>query len=255
MVDFKFWSPQGTSQSSAEGSVLEQQAEPATGCVQLVDLCKTFQEGVEGRAVLRGVTATFQGGEFVALLGQSGSGKSTLLNLISGIERPTTGQVWVNGLEITALDERRCTLFRRDRLGFIFQFFNLIPTLTVLENVTLPQELAGQNQRVVNQKGMILLDRVGLADRAQAYPDQLSGGQQQRVAIARALVHNPSVVLADEPTGNLDEETGQKVLQLLLELTRSADKTLIMATHNPDIAKLADRVVRMQEGQLQEETS
>lgn len=223
--------------------------------VQLDDLCKSFQEGGETRAVLKQVTMSFKSGEFVVLLGQSGSGKSTLLNLISAIERPSQGRVSIDGVDLTALDERHRTLFRRDRIGFIFQFFNLIPTLTVLENITLPQELAGQNRAQVSLKGMALLERVGLADRAQTYPDKLSGGQQQRVAIARALVHDPMLVLADEPTGNLDEETGNRVLKLLLELTRSANKTLIMATHNGAIATLADRVVRMHDGQLQDETS
>ncbi len=186
------------------------------------------------------------------LLGQSGSGKSTLLNLISGIEQPTTGRVTISDVCLSGLNERKRTLFRRDRIGFIFQFFNLIPTLTVLENITLPQELAGVPQAVVKQKAIALLDRIGLGDLGEAFPDKLSGGQQQRVAIARALVHDPMLVLADEPTGNLDEETGQTVLDLLLELTRSAHKTLIMATHNPDIAKLADRVMRMQDGHLVE---
>lgn len=222
--------------------------------VQLEDLCKSFQEGGETRAVLKHITTSFKTGEFVVLLGQSGSGKSTLLNLISAIERPSQGRVCLDGVDLTALDERRRTLFRRDRIGFIFQFFNLIPTLTVLENVTLPQELAGQSRAQVSVRGMALLERVGLADRARTYPDQLSGGQQQRVAIARALVHDPMLVLADEPTGNLDEETGSIVLKLLLELTRSAHKTLIMATHNGAIAALADRVVRMQDGQLQDQT-
>lgn len=222
--------------------------------IQLDRLTKSFQEGLVDRQVLREVTATFAAGEFVVLLGQSGSGKSTLLNLISGIEQPTTGSVTINATELSALNERDRTLFRRDRIGFIFQFFNLIPTLTVLENITLPQELAGVSQAEVSKKAIALLQRVGLADRGEAFPDKLSGGQQQRVAIARALVHDPMLVLADEPTGNLDEETGKIVLDLLLELTRSAQKTLIMATHNPEIAQLADRVVRMQDGHLVEDT-
>lgn len=222
--------------------------------IQLDRLTKSFQEGLVDRQVLREITATFAAGEFVVLLGQSGSGKSTLLNLISGIEQPTTGRVTINAVELSALNERDRTLFRRDRIGFIFQFFNLIPTLTVLENITLPQELAGVSQTEVSKKAIALLQRVGLKDRGDAFPDKLSGGQQQRVAIARALVHDPILVLADEPTGNLDEETGKIVLDLLLELTRSAQKTLIMATHNPEIAKLADRVVRMQDGHLVEDT-
>lgn len=222
--------------------------------IQLEGLSKSFQEGMVDRQVLREITATFAAGEFVVLLGQSGSGKSTLLNLISGIEQPTTGKVTINAVEISTLNERDRTLFRRDRIGFIFQFFNLIPTLTVLENITLPQELAGISQLEVSKKAITLLQQVGLEDRGDAFPDKLSGGQQQRVAIARALVHDPMLVLADEPTGNLDEETGKIVLDLLLELTRSAQKTLIMATHNPEIAKLADRVVRMQDGHLVEDT-
>lgn len=226
----------------------------AQSFIQLDGLTKSFQEGMIERQVLREITATFAAGEFVVLLGQSGSGKSTLLNLISGIEQPTTGRVTINATELSALNERDRTLFRRDRIGFIFQFFNLIPTLTVLENITLPQELAGVSQAEVSKKAIALLQRVGLEDRGDAFPDKLSGGQQQRVAIARALVHDPMLVLADEPTGNLDEETGKIVLDLLLELTRSAQKTLIMATHNPEIAKLADRVVRMQDGHLVEDT-
>jgi putative ABC transport system ATP-binding protein len=221
--------------------------------LQIQALCKAFQEGTETRQVLRQISTAFAKGEFVALLGQSGSGKSTLLNVISGIERPSEGTIILDGTPLSQLNERQCTLFRRDRIGFIFQFFNLIPTLTVLENITLPQELAGRDRVEIAGRAMTLLERVGLADRRDAYPDKLSGGQQQRVAIARALVHDPMLVLADEPTGNLDEETGDRVLELLLELTRSAQKTLIMATHNPAIAKRADRVVRMHNGQLEED--
>jgi putative ABC transport system ATP-binding protein len=232
-----------TRRDSAERSIL----------LKLQKLRKEFTEGNATRVILNEVDTSFNQGEFVVLLGRSGSGKSTLLNLISGIEQPSAGTIWINDVPITQLNERSRTLFRRDRIGFIFQFFNLIPTLTVLENVTLPQELAGQNRKDVEQKALNLLERVGLADRCQAFPDKLSGGQQQRVAIARALIHDPMLVLADEPTGNLDEETGDRVLKLLLDLTRSANKTLIMATHNPEIAKLADRVLRVHDGHLEEE--
>jgi putative ABC transport system ATP-binding protein len=221
--------------------------------VQLRQLSKLFQEGSELRHVLEEITSGFYEGEFVVLFGRSGSGKSTLLNLISGIEQPTTGGVTIRDVPITRLSERDRTLFRRDHIGFIFQFFNLIPTLTVLENVTLPQELAGRDRRQAETAAMGLLQRVGLADRRDTFPDKLSGGEQQRVAIARALVHDPMLVLADEPTGNLDEETGERVLALLLELTRTAGKTLIMATHNPEIAPLADRVLRIHDGRLVEE--
>jgi putative ABC transport system ATP-binding protein len=218
--------------------------------VQIERLTKIYQEGDTQRTVLSQVDLTIAAGEFVVLLGHSGSGKSTLLNLISGIDRPSSGTIRINDRCMTELDERSRTLLRRDQIGFVFQFFNLIPTLTVLENITLPQELAGTSPQVAQQKGLKLLEQVGLVDRQSTYPDQLSGGQQQRVAIARALAHNPRLVLADEPTGNLDEETGQIVLQLLLDLTRNANKTLIMATHNPGIAQHADRVLRVQEGHL-----
>ncbi len=202
------------------------------------------------RMVLNRVSLQFEPGEFVVLLGNSGSGKSTLLNLISGIDQPSSGTIRINDLDITDLDEKSRTLFRRDRVGFVFQFFNLIPTLTVLENVTLPQELAGKSPAAARQSALALLNQVGLGDRLDTYPDKLSGGQQQRVAIARALAHDPQVILADEPTGNLDEETGDRVLELLLNLTRNTHKTLIMATHNPDIARHADRVLRVQDGNL-----
>jgi putative ABC transport system ATP-binding protein len=214
------------------------------------NLSKSFEEGGSSRSVLDGVTGKFLSGEFVVILGKSGSGKSTLLNLISGIEKPSSGAIAINGLEITSLKERERTLFRRDHIGFVFQFFNLIPTLTVLENVTLPQELAGRAASQVSVHATALLDRVGLADRQDTFPDKLSGGEQQRVAIARALAHDPLLVLADEPTGNLDEETGELVLNLLLELTRSAHKTLIMATHNPEVVPLADRVFSIHDGRL-----
>jgi putative ABC transport system ATP-binding protein len=213
-------------------------------------LSKEFIEGGQSRPVLTQLSASFTRGDFVILLGRSGSGKSTLLNLISGIEKPTSGDVTIDGVTITRLRERQRTLFRRDHIGFIFQFFNLIPTLTALENITLPQELAGVNRTVVKEKAELLLARVGLADRAGTYPDKLSGGEQQRVAIARALAHDPLLVLADEPTGNLDELTGDHVLNILLELTRAAGKTLIMATHNPEMIPLADRVYSIHDGHL-----
>jgi putative ABC transport system ATP-binding protein len=200
--------------------------------------------------VLDHANLSIEEGEFFVMLGKSGSGKSTLLNMMSAIDRADSGKITINGTEITALSEQQQTLFRRDHIGIIFQFFNLIPTLTVLENITLPRELAGVNRRDAQAKARVLLERVGLANRADAFPDKLSGGEQQRIAIARALAHEPLVVLADEPTGNLDEETGEKVLKLLLELTRDVGKTLVMATHNPEIVPLADRVGRLVEGQL-----
>jgi putative ABC transport system ATP-binding protein len=216
--------------------------------VQIRNLHKSYEEGGKMRDILAGVDMDIDEGEFFVLLGKSGSGKSTLLNLISGIDLADSGEVWVNGIDITQLNDYQLTLFRREQIGIIFQFFNLIPTLTVLENITLPLELRGT--KAGERRAQALLERVELADRADAFPDKLSGGEQQRVAIARALAHEPALVLADEPTGNLDEETGQQVLALLLELTRDAGKTLVMATHNPDIVPLADRVCRIHEGKL-----
>jgi putative ABC transport system ATP-binding protein len=220
--------------------------------IELRQLGKRFQEGDSERTVLQAVDLTIAPGQFVVLLGQSGSGKSTLLHLIGGIDTPSSGSVSIGGVDLTALDERRRTLFRRDHIGFIFQFFNLIPTLSVLENVTLPGELAGLPRGRLESAARDLLARVGLADRASTRPDRLSGGQQQRVAIARALLHEPLLILADEPTGNLDEHTGEQVLQLLIDLTRQQGRTLIMATHNGTIAERADRVLRVQEGHLLE---
>jgi len=221
-----------------------------TPLVRLRDVAKTYRQDCADCAVLDGIDLEIVAGEFVALLGVSGSGKSTLLNLISGIDSADRGEILIDKTDITALDETSRTLFRREHIGIVFQFFNLIPTLTVLENVTLPLELRGTNRRESGRQGLALLRRVGLADRANDFPDRLSGGEQQRVAIARALVHQPALVLADEPTGNLDEDTGERVLGLLLELTREMGKTLVMATHDPGINPFADRVVRIHDGKL-----
>ncbi|MSP13918.1 MAG: ABC transporter ATP-binding protein [Chloroflexi bacterium] len=221
--------------------------------IRLEQLSKYYEEGGRTRAILHAVDARFAVGEFVVLLGKSGSGKSTLLNLVSGIDLPSHGTVWVNGTLLTRLSERERTLFRRRTMGFIFQAFNLIPTLTVVENVTLPLELIGQDGRESHRRAMELLDAVGLADRGNSFPDRLSGGEQQRVAIARALVHNPILVLADEPTGNLDEETSGTVLELLDTLTRRAGKNLLMATHSYEVIGRADRVFHIHDAQLMEE--
>jgi len=218
--------------------------------VRLEDLCKDFQEGPHTRVVLRGINATFARGESVAIVGESGSGKSTLLNLISGIDRVDRGAIWVDGQNLTTLDERQRTLFRRHHIGFVFQFFNLLPTLTVEENVVLPLELNGINGMGATERAYDLLDAVGLADRGDSFPDRLSGGEQQRVAIARALIHDPRLVLADEPTGNLDEDTGHHILGLLDRLTRHAGKNLILVTHSRDAAAYADRTLYLTEGRL-----
>jgi putative ABC transport system ATP-binding protein len=202
--------------------------------------------------VLRGANLQMQRGEFVALVGASGSGKSTLLNLLSGIDGADSGAIWVDGRNLIALNEAERTLFRRQHIGFVFQFFNLLPTLTVIENAALPLELAGASAKDAARKAQELLALVGLGERADSYPDVLSGGEQQRVALARALVHDPILVLADEPTGNLDEDTGAQVMDLLEQLTRQAGRNLVMATHNLDNARRADRVMHVREGKLVE---
>jgi putative ABC transport system ATP-binding protein len=220
------------------------------GFIHLHGLSKGFREGGEIRSVLRQADAEFARGEFVAILGKSGSGKSTMLNLISGIDLVDEGDIWVNGLRLTSLDERQRTLFRRQNIGFIFQFFNLIPTLTVWENVVLPLELAGMDGGEARRRVATLLEAVGLLDRRDTFPDRLSGGEQQRVAIARALVHDPLLVLADEPTGNLDEETGRQVMALLDRLTRQQGKNLILVTHSNEAAAYADRILTLRDGKL-----
>jgi putative ABC transport system ATP-binding protein len=221
--------------------------------VELKGLTKVYMEGDTERVVLRGVDATIGRGEFVAVVGRSGSGKSTLLNLLSGIDDPTAGEVIVDGTPVTRLAEPERTLFRRRRVGFIFQFFNLISTLTVEENLWLPLELVGRGGRDARAETTALLAEVGLADRRRAFPDRLSGGEQQRVAVARALVHDPDLILADEPTGNLDTASAQAVLGLLARLSGERKKTVIAATHSAELACVADRILLLRDGRLVEE--
>ncbi len=220
--------------------------------IQMRGLRKTYHEGETEHLVLADATGEIRRGELVVLVGPSGSGKSTLLNLVSGIDVPTAGEVVIDGEPVTRLPERARTLFRRRAIGFIFQAYNLIPTLTVEENLRLPLELNG----LWGQGGPALvhelLERVGLAGRAASYPDRLSGGEQQRVAVARALVHDPLLVLADEPTGNLDAETAEEVLSLLDALTRGAGKTMLVVTHSPRVVDLADRVLTIRAHRLVE---
>lgn len=213
-------------------------------------LSKSYYEGDVRRVVLQNAHAEFQPGEITAILGKSGSGKSTLLNLISGIDEPDSGQIWVDGQELSALSERDRTLFRRARIGFVFQFYNLIPTLTVGENVSLPLELNRVPRPLAHKKAQDLLEAVGLLDRWKTFPEKLSGGEQQRVTLARALVHDPLLILADEPTGNLDEETGTQVMSMLARLTRDQNRTLLIVTHSRESASHADRVLRLSHGQL-----
>lgn len=222
--------------------------------VRIRQLRKTFLEGDKVRLIFERLNLDIHRGECVALLGRSGSGKSTLLNLIGGIDRPDGGEIWVDGQAITTLSELDRTLFRRRRVGFVFQFFNLIPTLTVEENLLLPLELNGLSQSEHRRQALQLLERVGLGTRRRSFPERLSGGEQQRLAVIRALVHRPLLLLADEPTGNLDAETGNRVLELLLELHSQAGTTVLMVTHSREIAAQADRVLFLEAGQVREVT-
>lgn len=223
-----------------------------TPVVELRGVSRVFEEGRTRRPVLSGVDAAIGAGEIAVILGRSGSGKSTLLNLVSGIDLPTEGEVIVDGARLDAMTERERTLFRRRRIGFVFQFFNLIPTLTVEENLLLPLELNGPIGGAEKDRARALLEAVDLSDRARSFPDRLSGGEQQRIAVARALVHQPALMLADEPTGNLDLETGRRVLDLLDRLTRQEGRTMLMVTHSPEVVGLADRVFAIEGGKLVE---
>jgi putative ABC transport system ATP-binding protein len=221
--------------------------------VELLHVSKTYREGDSERAVLSDVSVAIAAGEIAVLVGRSGSGKSTLLNLIAGIDRPTAGRVMVDGTDLTALDEDGRTRFRRRRIGFVFQFFNLVPLLTVEENLLLPLELNGMADTAGVARARRLLERVGLGGRGGSLPDRLSGGEQQRVAIARALVHEPALILADEPTGTLDAETAAAVLALLDGLAREGGKTVVMVTHSREVVGVADRIFAVQRGRLVEE--
>lgn len=214
------------------------------------NLSKTYLEGGDRRIILDQASLEVPGGQFLAVLGKSGSGKTTLLNIISGIDKADSGQVYLDGVCLTSMNEAERTLFRRKQIGFVFQFFNLIPTLTVWENLTLPLDLNGLSSNGWRQRAEGLLAEVGLLDRKNVYPDRLSGGEQQRVAIARALVHDPAIVLADEPTGNLDDENGKTVMNLLDRLTRGMGKNIILVTHSPEAAAFADRLVYLREGKF-----
>jgi len=218
--------------------------------IQFDRVSRVYEEAGRSRVVLHELSLTIARGELVVLVGKSGSGKSTLLNLVSGIDLPSSGEVWIAGRALSRQTERERTLLRRRDIGFVFQFFNLVPTLTVLENLLLPLELNGRTGLTARTHAESLLAAVGLADRAASYPDRLSGGEQQRVAIARALVHDPMLILADEPTGNLDAETGRQILDLLDRLARQAGKTMIMVTHSAEVVGVADRVLRMHEGRV-----
>ena len=218
--------------------------------IKLTNLARHFERGGMDVQALRGVDLAIEPGEFVALVGPSGSGKSTLLNLLGGLDRPSTGELWLNGTALHAATEADRTLHRRQRIGFIFQSFNLLPRLTAVENVAIPLMLSGVSLAEREARAKELLEKVGLGHRLDHYPTELSGGEQQRTAVARALIHNPSLILADEPTGNLDSKTGEEVMALLKELNREQGITLIVVTHDEEVAAYADRIVKLRDGNI-----
>ena len=215
---------------------------------RLEGVSKQYEVGDAVVYALRDVSLDIQEGQFVVLLGPSGSGKTTLLNMLGGLDAPTHGRIWVGGSEITDMNEASLTMYRRKQVGFIFQFFNLVPSLTAGENVEMVAELTGNKRNAIPA-----LRSVGLGDRIGHFPAQLSGGEQQRVAIARALAKGPSILLGDEPTGDLDYETGKMILGLMRRINRSENATIILVTHNAAISRMADRVIRMRSGEIIED--
>jgi putative ABC transport system ATP-binding protein len=216
--------------------------------IELKDVSKVVVSGSAPLTILHPITATIARGEFVAVVGPSGSGKSTLLGLVAGLDSPTTGSVVVDGVDITKLGEDGLARLRGEKIGFVFQFFHLIPSLTALENVAVPMEIAGAGDALRRAAG--LLDEVGLSDRGHHYPSQLSGGEQQRVAVARALANNPAIVLADEPTGNLDTANGRHIMELLGTIHRSRGTTVLLVTHDADLAAMADSRIMLRDGRV-----
>lgn len=221
-------------------------SDSSTFQLRVVGVSKTY--GDHHVNAVKEVSLNFRAGEFVALMGPSGCGKSTLLNLMGAIDKPTAGQVWFDEQDLTAMSDEQTTRIRGTKIGFIFQFFNLLSTLTVLENVSLPLELVGKDERECRRLANEMLSLVGLEKRVDFYPSQLSGGEMQRTAIARALVHRPTLILADEPTGNLDSENGTAVLELLRSINTEFKPTIVMATHSQDAANYADRIIEVRDG-------
>jgi putative ABC transport system ATP-binding protein len=233
--------------SGTDPATVEERAS-SKGIVSCRDLSRRFGEGEAAVDALRGVSLEFPAGELTAIVGPSGSGKSTLMHLLAGLDKPTGGEAWIDGVEVTSLDDKGLTKLRREKLGFIFQFFNLVPVLNAAENVELPLRIAGRDADPAWRDQ--LLATVGLSDRATHRPSELSGGQQQRVAIARALIARPAVVFADEPTGNLDSTSGNGVLDLLRKSVDDFGQTVVVVTHDPKVAAYADRVIVLADGQV-----
>jgi putative ABC transport system ATP-binding protein len=221
--------------------------------MELQEVTKVYQQGRRSVAAVRGVSMKIAAGEFVSIMGPSGSGKSTLLHLLGGLDTPSSGQALFQGRDLQGLTDRERSLLRRSRIGFVFQFFNLLPTLTALENVALPLLLAGKRRRAALDASTAALERVDLADRAGHFPEEMSGGEMQRVAIARALVTEPEAVLCDEPTGNLDSATSKEILGLLRSLPEAGQRSVVMVTHDPQAGAYGDRLVHIRDGLVESE--
>ena len=221
--------------------------------IQFIDVHKSYRNGAQPVAALEAVNLSLHVGDFVTIMGPSGGGKTTLLNLLAGLDLPDKGQIILNGRKVSDLSDHDLTLLRRKEIGIVFQFFNLMPTLTVMENVELPLLLA-HSSRTDGQRIKTLLNYVGLWHRADSFPAELSGGEMQRVAIARALVHQPAILLADEPTGNLDSENGMKILDLMKQASTDFQTTVILVTHNPQVAKIGNRHFEIRDGKLTNKT-
>jgi len=221
--------------------------------IQLRGVSKTVMSGERPLTILHPLDLTIRSGQFLAVLGPSGSGKSTLLGLVAGLDAPTNGEIIIDDVDITRLGEDALAKLRGEKIGFVFQFFHLVPSLTAFENILIPMEIAGR--RDASARAKRLLGEVGLADRGHHYPSQLSGGEQQRIAIARALSNDPPIILADEPTGNLDSTTGKLIMELLLNVRRSRQTTMMLVTHDPDLASLADSRLVLRDGRPVEHES
>ena len=217
--------------------------------IQFVDVFKSYQNGATSVTALKGVNLSFDAGDFVTIMGPSGGGKTTLLNLLAGLDLPDRGQIYLQERKVSDLSDHDLTLLRRKEIGFVFQFFNLMPTLTIQENVELPL-LLSHSSKTEDSRVQTLLEYVGLWNRAQSFPAELSGGEMQRIAIARALVHQPVILLADEPTGNLDSENGQKIIELMKRAATDFNTTVILVTHNPQIAEFGNRHFEIRDGKL-----
>jgi putative ABC transport system ATP-binding protein len=223
--------------------------------IRCIDVCKTYRQGESEITALAGVTLDIPKGSFAAIMGPSGSGKSTLLHLIGGLDRPTSGDLLVDGRLIGQMADDQVTLFRRHKIGFVFQFFNLLPTLTAVENIALPLVLDGRSKVEADQRAQILLVKVGLEKRRDHLPEELSGGEIQRVSVARALAFNPPILLADEPTGNLDSKNGGAILALLKQINKQDGCTVVMVTHSQEAARYGERTIFLRDGRLEAKSS